>query len=286
MNNIFSISRFTLLLKKDIAENIRLYAIGAASLLFGLATLMVLFTPMMSLPEEGGQFFATFPIYNIFVFGVCIAASLMFAPMRTKQGRISLFTLPATSTEKYLEQVFVHIICFTVMFVCCVILAEGIRMVVAPLLWGPGATGGAYAVDRYINHFSFSPGGVSAMVFANLEAVGITFNLLMAVFAAGAFCSVGIFSLGAALWPKYSFIKTYVGSLCCADSIRNRSVDSVRHHRSYGFRPIWGYRLTRFLDFSGSGTVGNRSGNVRGIIHYIRQEASDTLIPVFLSSTN
>lgn len=212
MNNIFSISRFTLLLKKDIAENIRLYAIGAASLLFGLATLMVLFTPMMSLPEEGGQFFATFPIYNIFVFGVCIAASLMFAPMRTKQGRISLFTLPATSTEKYLEQVFVHIICFTMMFVCCVILAEGIRMVVAPLLWGPGATGGAYAVDRYINHFSFSPGGVSAMVFANLEAVGITFNLLMAVFAAGAFCSVGIFSLGAALWPKYSFIKTYVAA--------------------------------------------------------------------------
>ena len=212
MNNIFSISRFTLLLKKDIAENIRLYAIGAASLLFGLATLMVLFTPMMSLPEEGGLFFATFPIYNIFVFGVCIAASLMFAPMRTKQGRISLFTLPATSTEKYLEQVFVHIICFAVMFVCCVILAEGIRMVVAPLLWGPGATGGAYAVDRYINHFSFSPSGVSAMVFANLEAVGITFNLLMAVFAAGAFCSVGIFSLGAALWPKYSFIKTYVAA--------------------------------------------------------------------------
>ena len=52
MNNSFSISRFALLLKKDFTENIRLYAIGSVSLLFGLATLMVLGSPLICLPAE------------------------------------------------------------------------------------------------------------------------------------------------------------------------------------------------------------------------------------------
>ena len=95
MNNSFSISRFALLLKKDFTENIRLYAIGSVSLLLGLATLMVIFTPLMCMPaEEGGAIFATFPIYWLFSFALCIAASMMFPQLRTKQGRVSLFMLP------------------------------------------------------------------------------------------------------------------------------------------------------------------------------------------------
>ncbi len=105
MNNSFSISRFALLLKKDFTENIRLYAIGSVSLLFGLATLMVLGSPLICLPaEEGGAIFATFPIYYLFCLSLCIAASMMFPQFRTKQGRLSVFMLPATNAEKYAEQ--------------------------------------------------------------------------------------------------------------------------------------------------------------------------------------
>ena len=104
MNNSFSISRFALLLKKDFTENIRLYAIGSVSLLFGLATLMVLGSPLICLPaEEGGAIFATFPIYYLFCLSLCIAASMMFPQFRTKQGRLSVFMLPATNAEKYAE---------------------------------------------------------------------------------------------------------------------------------------------------------------------------------------
>ena len=157
MNNSFSISRFALLLKKDFTENIRLYAIGSVSLLFGLATLMVLGSPLICLPaEEGGAIFATFPIYYLFCLSLCIAASMMFPQFRTKQGRLSVFMLPATNAEKYAEQIFTNIFCFALMFVVCVIAAEGIRMVVAPWVWGDVEASFVVNLGSYVDHFAIS----------------------------------------------------------------------------------------------------------------------------------
>ena len=211
MNNSFSISRFALLLKKDFTENIRLYAIGSVSLLFGLATLMVLGSPLICLPaEEGGAIFATFPIYYLFCLSLCIAASMMFPQFRTKQGRLSVFMLPATNAEKYAEQIFTNIFCFALMFVACVIAAEGIRMVVAPWVWGDVEASFVVNLGSYVDHFAISI-PKEAVAFAQAFAeLGITPGLFIGVIVAGNLCSLGVFTLGAMLWPKYSFIKTYV----------------------------------------------------------------------------
>ena len=211
MNNSFSISRFALLLKKDFTENIRLYAIGSVSLLFGLATLMVLGSPLICLPaEEGGAIFATFPIYYLFCLSLCIAASMMFPQFRTKQGRLSVFMLPATNAEKYAEQIFTNIFCFALMFVACVIAAEGIRMVVAPWMWGDVEAPFVANLGSYVDHFSITiPKEAVAFTQAFAE-VGITPGLFIGLIVAGNLCSLGVFTLGAMLWPKYSFIKTYV----------------------------------------------------------------------------
>ena len=211
MNNSFSISRFALLLKKDFTENIRLYAIGSVSLLFGLATLMVLGSPLICLPaEEGGAIFATFPIYYLFSLSLCIAASMMFPQFRTKQGRLSVFMLPATNAEKYAEQIFTNIFCFALMFVACVIAAEGIRMVVAPWVWGDVEGPFVVNLGSYVDHFSI-PIPKDAVAFTQAFAeLGITPGLFIGLIVAGNLCSLGVFTLGAMLWPKYSFIKTYV----------------------------------------------------------------------------
>ena len=211
MNNSFSISRFALLLKKDFTENIRLYAIGSVSLLFGLATLMVLGSPLICLPaEEGGAIFATFPIYYLFSLSLCIAASMMFPQFRTKQGRLSVFMLPATNAEKYAEQIFTNIFCFALMFVVCVIAAEGIRMVVAPWVWGDVEGPFVVNLGSYVDHFSI-PIPKDAVAFTQAFAeLGITPGLFIGLIVAGNLCSLGVFTLGAMLWPKYSFIKTYV----------------------------------------------------------------------------
>lgn len=211
MNNSFSISRFALLLKKDFTENIRLYAIGSVSLLLGLATLMVIFTPLMCMPaEEGGAIFATFPIYWLFSFALCIAASMMFPQLRTKQGRVSLFMLPATNSEKYLEQIFTNIICFALMFLACIYAAEGIRMLVAPWVWSGSNPVLATDAGNYIDHFAIIYPKEAIMVREALASVGMTPDLFAWVMIAGILCNLGVFSLGAVLWPKYSFIKTYV----------------------------------------------------------------------------
>ena len=211
MNNSFSISRFALLLKKDFTENIRLYAIGSVSLLFGLATLMVLGSPLICLPaEEGGAIFATFPIYYLFSLSLCIAASMMFPQFRTKQGRLSVFMLPATNAEKYAEQIFTNIFCFALMFAACVIAAEGIRMVVAPWVWGDVEASFVVNLGSYVDHFAISI-PKEAVAFAQAFAeLGITPGLFIGLIISGTICNLGVFTLGAMLWPKYSFIKTYV----------------------------------------------------------------------------
>ncbi|MGN0214761.1 MAG: hypothetical protein ACI4AH_08160 [Muribaculaceae bacterium] len=214
MKDLFSISRFWLLLKKDFTENYRLFSIGALSMLFGLTTIMVLFSPVMIKPELDGPLgfsISSVPFAYIYAIGCCISASLMFSPMRTKQGRISLFTLPATSFEKYLEQFLVFVIGFTVVYFACVEVAELLRCLLAPLFWNLLGNHDAALYGKYINHFCSLRvfDAADKLIFSN---IGISGNVLLLAVFLGFVVDVAIFTLGAVLWPKYSFIKTYAAS--------------------------------------------------------------------------
>ncbi|MGM9804796.1 MAG: hypothetical protein ACI308_11555 [Muribaculaceae bacterium] len=214
MNDVFNITRFGLLIKKDLTENYRLYLIGTASLLFGLFTIMVFTTPMVCEASTTieRQTLSTIPFFYIYVFGCMISASLMFSPMRTKQGRISLFTLPATTAEKYLEQVLVNIVGFTIAYAACIEIAELLRCVFSPLFWNCLFTS-CYS-DNYsahINHFN-APNVFAGELNIVLSTIGLSSNKLLLLIGLGALIDLGVFSLGAVLWPKYSFIKTYAAT--------------------------------------------------------------------------
>jgi len=203
MNDIFSISRFWLLLKKDVTENYKVFIIGGLAMLLAMASLMILTSPVYALPEVGAMF-ATFLFLYGYYFGGGIAASLMFAQMRTKQGKVSLFTLPATTAEKYAEQVFVYIIGFAVLYFGSIEIGELVRCQVAPLLWGD--MDGTFDTGKYINHFALSNFNFDSYSNGELAAVGSKFCWFM--FFSFLF-ELGYFSLGAVLWPKYSYIKAY-----------------------------------------------------------------------------
>lgn len=206
MNDVFSISRVWLLLKKDFTENYKFYGIGALAFLFAMVSVMILCSPVFCLPNgEVGTALATFPFVYVYTIGCGVAASLMFAQMRTKQGRVSLFTIPATTAEKYVEQLLVYVVGFAVLYVCCVELAELIRCLVAPLVWG------SLSVDtgRFINHFATVDLSEDQDFVEGFSALGFgdgNFGKLM-VFSTLA--QIGLFTLASVLWPKYSYIKMY-----------------------------------------------------------------------------
>lgn len=205
MKDSFSISRFWLLLKKDFVENKTALVIGSFALFAAMSLLMIILSVLIDSPDKGGSLISYVLAY-LFAIGVVVSTSLMFSPMRTKQGRISMFTLPATTLEKYLEQIVVYIFGFAAVYAICVELGELVRFVVAPLVWGKESTG------FYINHFAVL--GTMKDIFNNmhLNEIGITSAKVFTICVLGVVADLGIFTLGAVLWPKYSYIKTYAAT--------------------------------------------------------------------------
>ena len=205
MKDTFSISRFGLLLKKDFVENRTALVIGSFALFAGLSLLMILLSGFIESADKGGSLIGFVASY-LYAIGCAISVSLMFSQMRTKQGRISMFTLPATALEKFLEQMVVYILGFTIVYVVCVELGELVRCVVAPLVWGKESAG------VYINHFAVLGTLKDAFNNPGIAQIGITGSKIITVCVFGVVADLGIFTLGAVLWPKYSFIKTYAAT--------------------------------------------------------------------------
>lgn len=205
MKDSFSISRFWLLLKKDFVENKTALVIGSFALFAAMSLLMIILSIFIDSPDKGGCIIG-YVLEYLFGIGCAISVSLSFSPMRTKQGRISMFTLPATTLEKYLEQIVVYIFGFAAVYAICVELGELVRCVIAPLVWGKESIG------IYINHFAVLGTMKDAFNDIHLVEMGITGSKIFTICVLGVIADLGIFTLGAVLWPKFSFIKTYAAT--------------------------------------------------------------------------
>ena len=205
MKDSFSISRFWLLLRKDFVENKTALVIGSFALFAAMSLLMIILSIFIDSPDKGGCLIG-YVLEYLFGIGCAISVSLMFSQMRTKQGRISMFTLPATALEKFLEQMVVYILGFTIVYAVCVELGELVRCVVAPLVWGKESLG------VFINHFAVLGTLKDAFNNPGIAQIGITGSKIITVCVFGVVADLGIFTLGAVLWPKYSFIKTYAAT--------------------------------------------------------------------------
>ncbi|MBL7777284.1 MAG: hypothetical protein JNK66_03180 [Chitinophagales bacterium] len=115
MNQLFSFSRWWLLVRKTYFEKKRLYLLSALTILaLGLAFYIV-FLILNSTGYFGAELQAGFYFGGLFITG-CLFASVQFSDLADKSKGIAFITLPASQLEKLLAGVFFSVLVFTVVY--------------------------------------------------------------------------------------------------------------------------------------------------------------------------
>ena len=188
-NQRFSWKRYAAALRKEWVEKRVMFLLCIAAMLIYF---LLLFCPNKPGDiERMQQFFAI--VYG-FAFFSAIVPSLAFSQLKSKTGKIELFSLPNSMVEKYAVRVTIYIIGFMLAFAACVQLADLVRYAFfnqngAPdilerslkmawgtksLLWGP------YGHEKYYSNWT------------------------------GCIYGAPIFLLGSVLWPRWSVLKSLV----------------------------------------------------------------------------
>ena len=194
MNEIFDVNRFLLLVKKEFIENKKMCLLGVGAMIGTLTLAMLLMTPF-ALAGEGEDLFLYFPIAPIGYMLCCVAPSMAFGSMRTKGGKVGALMLPASTFEKYLSQIVVYVLCAVIAFVASVYVAEGVRYLVVPMIFGDEMS------NHYVNHL------------AHLANISVGFDMSKGTLISNLLFSTAVYTLGAAIWSHLSFIKTYAASI-------------------------------------------------------------------------
>lgn len=188
MDNInkFSLKRVFSLSKMILLEQPRVF-IMLAILLLGVLSLAFIFVNFNLYDYSSHNFeSARVLIYIIFVFYGMIFTSLAFGKLKDKKGRTAFLTLPALQIEKYVANFIIYVLLYIVSFVVVIFIADIIRMIVMSVCFH-------YDVNFEIYPFEF--GTLWCEETANMMAI----FLIMQSF----------YWVGAILWPRNSFIKTY-----------------------------------------------------------------------------
>ncbi len=187
MNNInkFSVKRVLSLCKMIIAEQPRVFMMMSL-LLLGVLALTFVFININTYNYSSCDFeSARIAIYIIFVSYGMIFTSLAYGKMRNKKGRTSFLMLPAMQIEKYIANFIIYVIMYIVMFAVIAYIADIVRMI---------------AMSTFAFHGN---GGIYPMQFSTLWCED-TANMMATYLFMQSF-----YWLGAILWPRNSFIKTY-----------------------------------------------------------------------------
>ena len=179
-----------LLAKKMLIENRKLILL----LTLGIVGMDLLFGGFMGFWGKGGGMGESGFFWGLSAIYMFVAASVMFAGMKRKEGRISVLMLPATTFEKWLVR---WVAALPLMFVVCVAgmyIGDLTRILVHFLVNGP-FVGGEYS--RVFNPWT-------------LDMLEGTFSmwLFLLVAISNLVLTHSVFFFGGILWPKLSFIKT------------------------------------------------------------------------------
>lgn len=196
-NNVFDWSRFLLYLKKETTERRRFYLLillgiyGGLTLLMWLGNLMYEADNDLNADKVDLTFIRWF-ITSIGVFLSWISASLMLPDLKTRPRRVAFLMTPASTLEKYLAHVLLYVVVFLPAYFICVQAADLTRFLLMKLL---------YPTSQATGLIDFVTPIVSGIweIHPLLPVTLALSNLLM----------IAYFTLGAVIWPKYSFIKAY-----------------------------------------------------------------------------
>lgn len=122
--------------------------------------------------------------YSCFVIFSWIAGSITFSAFGTKTGRINAMMVPAAKSEKFVMLTLIYTVVADCVFIIGVILADFVRSLLqgAPMAWS-------------LHLLDFEP------VTTAIEIITVMGLCILT--------GQAIYTLGSALWPRRSFIKTF-----------------------------------------------------------------------------
>lgn len=195
ISNRFSWARTWALTRRYVVENQR-YLLMAFGSIFGVVFLTsILITKAMEgdyeFDNDYERMIVLGAVYGwMAILGVQITGSLTFNALSTKAKRASAIMLPAAQSEKFLCQTGLYVISGNLVW----LLIFAISDAVSALLFGMRP-----AVAMIPWEWMFSCG----------ENVEMTLAIVLCALWFGLFCQA-IYVIGSALWPKLSFLKTFV----------------------------------------------------------------------------
>lgn len=204
MNNIFNIKRFGLVLRKDLMENWRRYALLFLTML-GIMALILIWQSLEHYSSVARNSYHN-PNHNqvllttlSFIFVICglLFASTFMNPMNNKIKRISWLVTPASNLEKYMSRWIIITVCYIILFFVAVCIVDSLRVGICSIRY-PELDVNFLNWNELIkqnNNF------ISDAVFDN--------RYLFALAFCGYFFHQSIFVLGSTFWEKSSFIKTF-----------------------------------------------------------------------------
>lgn len=205
----FSFRRTARLTALYLSENRRFLLLGAGTML-GASLIISLFCLLVfnytasyyynNNVDPAIDFMVIWYSIALFVFG-SVGASMMFSDLRTRQGRIHALMMPANSSEKIISRGIIFIILLPVVMYLCMFIAESLRCVFESVIIG--------------DHENAAPVTPLYAIFWHPEIMKNFINnshpvLYASMWIAGYFLVLSFFVLGSVIWPKASFIKSFV----------------------------------------------------------------------------
>lgn len=201
-DTFFSLPRFMNLCRKEMVESWRSNVLRIV-LLYGVMTVAMVWNGYFEYrgnyshtTDPAWSFLLVAFMWGLWVFG-CLSASFTMEKMKTKTSRTSTLMTPGTPFEKFFSRWFVFTVVFLVVFLVTYKLADYTRVIIYSL---------TYPEKDFIAPVDLSHFIGKGKDYYTLCRTGLEFGSLIA----GYFFVQSLFILGSAIWPKNSFLKTFV----------------------------------------------------------------------------
>ena len=205
-NQIFNWSRFTAALRKEVVENWRTILFSILGIYLLLTLIMILGNFIDSISDHiVSSLMNMVPqktVFFLMAIALMVVASLSFRNLKSKNGRVALFTSPSSTLEKYLVNVLIYVVGSIVVFFACAQLADLTRIGILSLVGADDLI-----VPGPINFLSAINDTVTGIGSIEPVAKGMRWIFWLSLLA-----TPGMYLLGSVLWPRLSLLKTFAAS--------------------------------------------------------------------------
>lgn len=200
MNQIFSLNRWLLIIRKHWSENQKKYTLGLLALT-GIMIVWFIFNIIMQ-PYDAMDDTIQYGTYFVGLFIVgCLYGSTLFSELSSKPKGINYLSVPASHFEKTLSALLYGVVVFFVCYTVIFYVADFIMVKIA------NAVSYAYWEKHHSDGQAFSPRKVVNVFWGNERAGRVSINIAF-LFILAYFAIQSAFILGSVYFEKFSFIKT------------------------------------------------------------------------------